>query len=208
MQTLFSKQAPELFTKPNDTPPMTSMTPFTAFAVNPKGLRFETQEKDETVILFLRQHIITLAPWILLGGLLILLPSVGLPIFLKLFHASIHIPVGYIIVGTIFWYIASAGFIFSKFLYWFFNIFIVTDQRIVDIDFYNLLYKDVAEAKITRIQDMSYQARGIFAALFNYGDVTIETAGEQPNFSFESVPKPSEIVDIISDLTKKKVQPV
>lgn len=204
MQTLFSKQAPTLFDDSTDTPIMTSMTPFTAFATYPKGLRFETQEKDETVVLFLRQHIIMLVPWILLGGILILIPSVGLPVILRFFHASIHIPVGYIIVGTIFWYIASCGFIFSKFLYWFFNIFIVTDERIIDIDFINLLSKDVAEAKIFRIQDMSYQARGILATMFNYGDVTIETAGEQPNFSFESVPKPSEVVDIIGDLTKKK----
>jgi uncharacterized membrane protein YdbT with pleckstrin-like domain len=177
---------------------------FTAFAEWPPNLRFENQEKDETVILFLRQHLITLVPWIVIGALLLIAPTILFPLLIKLISSAIQIPVGYVIVGTIFWYIGSFGLIFSRFLYWFFNIFIVTNERIVDIDFVNLLYKDVSETQVSRIQDISYNAKGIFAAMFNYGNVMIQTAGEVPNFSFELVPKPSAVVEIISDVTKSK----
>lgn len=177
---------------------------FTAFATNPKNLHFEHQGKDETVILFLRQHIITLVPTTALAVFMILVPTIFLPLMFRLFGASIHIPVGYIIIGTLFWYIATFGIFFARLLYWFFNIFIVTNERIIDIDFINLLYKDVSETQIARVQDISYNSKGIFAAIFNYGDVMIQTAGELPNFSFELVPKPSEVVKIISDVAKTK----
>jgi len=180
------------------------MNIFTAFAKHPKALRFETQEKEEVVILFLRQHLITLIPWLLLGAGMVFVPTVAFPLIIKLFSTISVIPVGYVIVGTVFWYVITFGFILSKFLFWFFNIFIVTNERIVDIDFINLLYKDIAETQLERVQDISYQTRGILATMFNFGDVTIQTAGEVPNFAFECVPKPSEVVDIISDTAKLK----
>lgn len=177
---------------------------FTSFATWPPNLRFEHQEKNETVILLLRQHLITLVPMIILGMLFILAPMILFPIFLKMLSTTMNIPVGYVVVGTIFWYIAVFGMLLTKFLYWFFNIFIVTNERIIDIDFINLLYKDVAEAQLSRVQDISYNQKGIFGTMFNYGNVVIQTAGELPNFSFEIVPKPSEVVDIISDAAKLK----
>jgi uncharacterized membrane protein YdbT with pleckstrin-like domain len=175
---------------------------FTAFATNPKNLHFEHQGKNETVILFLRQHLITLVPTTALAVIMALAPTILFPLIFKLFSASIHIPVGYIIVGILFWYLATFGIFFSRLLYWFFNIFIVTNERIIDIDFINLLYKDVSETQISRVQDISYNSKGIFAALFNYGDVMIQTAGELPNFAFELVPKPSDVVEIISNVAK------
>lgn len=184
----------------------TKMHVYTAFATHPSHLRFENQEKNETVILFLRQHLITLVPWACIGALLLIVPTFIFPLVIKLISTSIHIPVGYVIIGTIFWYIASFGLVFSKFVYWFFNIFIVTNERIIDIDFVNLLYKDVSETQLSRVQDISYQTRGIFATMFDYGDVTIQTAGEVPNFAFEIVPKPSQVVDIISDNAKVKLK--
>lgn len=180
------------------------MNLLTAFAKTPKNLRFETQEKQEVIILFLRQHIIVLIPWLVIGAVMLLAPTVVFPIVFRFILKSWNIPVGYMIVGTIFWYVATFGFILTKFIFWFFNIFIVTNERIVDIDFVNLLHKDIAETQLERVQDISYKTSGILATMFNLGDVAIQTAGEMPNFVFERVPKPSEVVDIISDTAKVK----
>jgi len=182
------------------------MNLFTAFAKTPKQLRFETQEKQEVIILFLRQHLIVLIPWLVVGVVLFLAPTILFPIIHSFVSKTWTIPVGYVIVGTVFWYVLSFGFILSKFLFWFFNIFIVTNERIVDIDFVNLLHKDISETQLERVQDISYKTSGILATMFNFGDVTIQTAGEMPNFMFERVPRPSEVVDIISDEAKVKTK--
>ncbi len=180
------------------------MGPLTAFALNPERVRFETQEAKETVILFLRQHFIVNVPWILFTVFLLISPTVIFPAVLSALRVSFTVPTGYIVVGTLFWYLATFGFALASFIGWFFNIYIVTDDRIVDIDFFYLLYKQFSEADLTKIQDISYTSGGIFATIFNYGNVTVETAGEAPNLEFTSVPSPEKVVSTIRSLTEKK----
>jgi hypothetical protein len=184
------------------------MGPFTSYAVHPDGVRFETQEEKEIVVLFLRQHIIVNVPWIILAALMLLAPTIIFPFVFNVIHMPVTIPIGYIIVGTIWWYVATAGYILAKFLGWIINIYIVTNERIVDIDFYYLLYKHFSEAEINKIQDISYTSKGIFAAVFNYGDVIIETAGEAPNLVFESVPHPDTVVETIRNILEGHEVPV
>jgi hypothetical protein len=181
-------------------PHVSRTSAFTSYALRPKDIRFETQEETEEVILFLRQHIILLLPWFFVGGLMALAPTVVFPFALRFLKLPIAIPFGYIVVGTVFWYLLTFGFVLMKFIHWFFNIFIVTNERIIDIDFINLLYKEFSEARLERVQDISYRTTGVLATMVNYGNVMIQTAGEQPNFVFESVPHPDAVVEVISDL--------
>ncbi|MBI4066580.1 PH domain-containing protein [Candidatus Gottesmanbacteria bacterium] len=179
------------------------MSPLTCFAVNPSGVRFETQQDDEEVILFLRQHIIVNVPWLILAALLLVAPTVLFPLIFGNLKLPFVIPVSYIIVGMLFWYLATAGFTLMSFLRWFFNIYIVTNERVVDIDFIHLLYKEFSEARLEKVQDLSYKTGGIFAAFFNFGDVAIQTAGELPNFEFDAVPRPERVIATISELVEK-----
>lgn len=180
------------------------MGPLTSFALNPDNVRFETQEAQETVILFLRQHIVVNVPWVLLAILMLIAPTIIFPLVFRVMRLTVTVPVGYIIVATIWWYVATFGFIVAKSLGWFINIYIVTNERIVDIDFYYLLYKHFAEAELGKVQDISYTSQGIFAAIFNYGDVTIETAGEAPHLVFETVPHPEHVVETIRSLMEQQ----
>jgi len=199
------KKPPKKSKSPGKTiPPKMNTTPLTAYIANPKDIHFETQDKDEEVILFLRQHIIVLIPKIILGFFLLFVPTVLFPILSVSFQDIIEIPTGYMIIGVLFWYLATVGYLLTVFIHWYFNIFIVTNERIIDIDFLYLLYKKFAETRIEKVQDISLRTGGIMATMFNYGDVLIQTASELPNFVFEKVPKPSEVVDVISDLTERK----
>ena len=207
MPTIF--EAPAKSNKTVNTPvapssmPRSKMRPFTAFAVNPDGVRFETQEASEDVILFLRQHIIVNVPWIIVTLILISAPTIIFPILFQLVHLPFAIPAGYLIVGVLFWYVATFGYALANFIAWFFNIYIVTNERVVDINFIYLLYKQFSQAELSKIQDISYATGGIFATVFDYGNVTIETAGEVPNLTFEKVPHPEKVVETIRSLTEK-----
>lgn len=175
----------------------TSMKALACFAVNPDGVRFETQEEKEDVVLFLRQHPIVNVPWIIGAIVMLIAPTVLFPFIFSFLPIAGALPVGYMIVGTVFWYVATFGFILGNFLYWFFNIYIVTNERVVDIDFLYLLYKRFSQAELTKIQDLSYASGGILATVFDYGNVIIETAGEAPNLEFEKVPHPEKVVETI-----------
>ena len=194
------------FKKPFSTngQPPTHMGPLTAFAVNPSGLRFETQEEEEKVILFLRQHIIVNIPWIIATIVLLIAPTIIFPRLFEAISLNVPLPPAFFLIGTIFWYLATFGFALSSFIGWFFNIYIVTNERIVDIDFYYLLYKKFSVAELSKIQDLSYTSGGILATLFNYGHVNIQTAGESPNLEFEAVPYPEKVVQTIRELTENE----
>lgn len=174
--------------------------PFSSYCYYPERVNFETREDEEKVVLLLRQHPIVNLKWILASVVLILIPS----FFLGL-RVSI-LPGNFLFVAILVWYLVTAGYILQNFLYWFFNVYIVTDERVVDVDFDNLIYKEVSDANIDKIQDVTYKMGGVARTFFNYGDVTIQTASEVPNFDFLAVPNPDKVVKILQELRMEEEQ--
>lgn len=169
--------------------------PLASFATFPDGVKFETQEKDEPIILLLRPHWIMNVPWILAAVLLILGPAI-----LPLTPLMDLLPLRFKIVLIVLWYLLVLSYLFERFISWFFNIFLVTDKRVVDVDFYSFTYKQVSEAALDKIVDISYKTGGLTGSVFNLGDVFIQTAGEKPNIEFEKVPHPDKVVKVIRGL--------
>lgn len=198
MPTLYQAPVTKQAKKPVKAHSHTRMTPLTAFAVNPDGVRFETQEEEEQVVLFLRQHLVVNVPWIVITIILVFAPSFLFPLILTSLPAPL--PFGYMIIGMLAWYLVAVGFVLFNFLHWFFNIYIVTNERIIDIDFQHLLFKRFSQAELERVQDISYTTGGIFATVFHYGNVYIQTAGELPNLEFLAVPRPDKVVEKIRRL--------
>lgn len=174
-----------------------------AFIAYPESIRFDTQEEREQIVLFLRKHWITNIPWLLVTFFLVLVPSLFFPIVIVRGFLSL-VPANFMLVFSFFWYLAAFGFALVNFITWYFNVYIVTNERIIDVDFYQLLYKEMSAARIARVQDLTYKLGGVIRALFDYGDVFIQTAGTELNFDFEAVPHPEQVVRIISELTEKK----
>lgn len=175
--------------------------PLASYCFNPGGVKFETQESEERVVLLLRKHPITNAGWIAVSILMLFAPAV-----LFFFPLLEFLPANFKFVAILGWYLITIAFALQGFLTWFFNVYIVTDERVVDIDFYNLIYKEVSDANIDKIQDVTYKMGGAVRTMFNYGDVVIQTAGETPNFNFEAVPTPDKVASVLQDLRIEEEQ--
>lgn len=172
-----------------------SDNPFRAFLPKPEKIFFASQHFEEKVLLLLRQHVVTQLGWILIVTVLSLMPilffSIGLLDFL---------PPNYQFATTVGWYLLLIGYALESFLSWFYNVYIITDERIVDVDFYNLLYKNISSAKIDRIEDVTTEAGGILSSVFNYGTVKIQTSGTQTEFEFDHVPQPAKVAAFINEM--------
>ena len=116
------------------------------------------------------------------------------------------LPDNYIFVLTLFWYALILTFAFERFLMWFFSVNIVTDERVMDVDFYGLLFKHVSVAQLDRIEDVNYFQKGVLGAFFNFGDVLIQTAAEITGFVFNKVPNPERVVKVLSELIAQEKQ--
>ncbi|HEY5601269.1 MAG TPA: PH domain-containing protein [Patescibacteria group bacterium] len=170
-----------------------------AFLDRPEKVRFETQEKGEEIILLLRAHVITLIPWILFFAFLLVLPIIAkaMPGNLFGFLGEKGGSVGG--AAILFWYLATLGFALWKFSLWYFNIYLVTNERVVDFDFIGLTYKSVSDAQLSKIQDVTSRMVGVFHVFFNYGHVFVQTAAAMREFEFHDVPKPDIVARTISE---------
>ncbi len=166
---------------------------FTSFIARPKKrFAFESQFKDEEVLVVLRRHWITNLPWAFVTFLMFLAPS-----FIKTLPFIDLCPWRFQFIALISWYLLVFAFVLENFLSWYFNVSIITDERIVDIDFYSLMYKEISDAELEAIQDVTVKQGGLLHSLFNYGDVYIQTAAEVPEFEFLSVPNPTKVQKIL-----------
>jgi membrane protein YdbS with pleckstrin-like domain len=175
--------------------------PLAAFVARPVRLKFETQERKEKIILLLRRHWVTNLTWIFQVIFLIfvsfLIPFLPFVSFL---------PGAYLLILQLVWYLFTFAYGFEKFLGWFFAVNIITDERIIDIDFHNILYKDISETKIDQIQDISVKVGGFARSLFDFGNVSIQTAGAKPEIFFEAVPNPEQVSRVLNELKLEEEQ--
>lgn len=193
---------------PKPVKPVTVKTPdpkhknhfLSAFMVKPDGVRFETQDTSEQVLLLMRRHPITNLGWLLSVGLLFLTPMFIAPLVIQFGLNFMRLPAGYYLILPLIWYLGTFGYALTSFLNWYFNVYIVTNERVVDIDWYGLLYKQLSSTQLTKIQDVTYKQGGILDTFFNFGTVYIQTAGTEPNFEFTAVPKPHQVVEQINQI--------
>jgi uncharacterized membrane protein YdbT with pleckstrin-like domain len=169
--------------------------PLAAFSYFPSKINFIAADPDEKVILLLRKHPITNVPWIITAVLLLIAPLLldTLPIFDT-------IPLNLRLISTLFWYLVTAAFVLEEFLNWFFNVYVVTDERVFDVDFINLIYREITDANIDQIQDVTTTIGGVIPTLFNYGDVRIQTSAEIPQIEFLAVPRPDTVAQVLREL--------
>lgn len=168
-----------------------------SFCIRPK-VRFETQRGDEELILLLRAHPITQIPWIL-GAVVVFL----VPLFLSVIIGHLFTP-KQLIFANFFWYSFLVSYIFINILHYIFNVGIVTNFRVIDVDFHNVLYKEVNQTVLPKIEDITAKTGGFIKMLFHYGDVFVQTAGAEANIEFHGVPEPTEVASIINELMKQR----
>lgn len=173
--------------------------PFASLLVNPQVFNFEERAEGEKIIIVARPHWFTNLSWIISAIVLFLVPSLlkFLPP-IEAFSGKIQF------ISLVAWYLVSFSFAFEKFLSWYFDVFIITDERVIDIDFNNLLDKKYSEAKISMIQDVTSRVSGVSQTLFNYGTVFIQTAAEVPEIAFEKVANPEKIVKALQILREEE----
>lgn len=172
-----------------------STNPLNAFAAKPIRTHFATQEEGEQLILLLRRHPVTQVSWMIIA-----LVAAFIPVFFNPGEFFSFLPAGYGFAINFIWYAAILVFIFQSFLSWYYNVFIVTDERVVDVDFISMLYRNISSAKLNSIEDVTATSSGALHTIFDYGTVTIQTAGAKPEIEFEDVPHPNTIVELFNEL--------
>ncbi|MCD6521023.1 MAG: cyclic nucleotide-binding domain-containing protein [Anaerolineae bacterium] len=94
---------------------------------------------------------------------------------------------------ALFFTVLSIGWLWWQFNDWGNDLYIVTNERIIDVEKRPLFFSEQRrEASLGMIQNISLEVPDILASLFNYGNVVVQTAGAG-EFTFDGVPNPHEV---------------
>jgi hypothetical protein len=177
---------------------------FSSFIADPAKTSYDGADQDENVKYVLRRSNLTNISWLLTTVIMAMAPTVLIPYIgtIKIDNEAVF-KGNSLVIATLFWYLITFGFFFQKLLSWFFNVLVVTNKKIVDMDFIGLAYKNVSETMLYNIEDITSNITGIVGTIFNIGDVFIQTAAEKREFEFIGADDPSKVRDLIIDLVEK-----
>ena len=74
---------------------------------------------------------------------------------------------------------------------------LVTDRSLVQVMQKTLFIRKVSRLSMSNVEDASEEQRGIISNIFNYGTLTVQTAGTMDNFIFTLCPNPTVLADKI-----------
>jgi uncharacterized membrane protein YdbT with pleckstrin-like domain len=171
-----------------------------------RGKLFPSQGAEEKVFLVLRRH------WFTYLAFLIIAFIMAIPLFIALSYMLTTPDVfsgafgnAVILIGGAY-SLFIAGLMLYGFVDYYLDVYIVTDERIVDITQSGFFKRSISELHLHQVQDVSARVEGFFATMMHYGQIEIQTAGERPNFIFKAAPNPYRISKIILDLHEAQIE--
>jgi len=164
---------------------------------------------NEKIIKIVRRDLIILLGRLLYGAVLIVLPLVLLALGLFYNPAWLSSPLIYpvLVLSASVYFLFIWLFIFFQFIDYYLDLWIITSERIIDIQQYGFFSRVIAEQRLYRIQDVASETHGFWATIFRYGEVYVQTAGEKQRFTFYQIPNPDDIRNTIiqlAEISKKK----
>ena len=160
------------------------------------------QREHERIVLFLRRQWFTLLRIVVAFLVLTIIPIALGIYFWDILSAWLEGPfLGPVIVvsGSLF-FLCTWLFAFVEFTDYYLDTWIITTERIVNIEQKGLFERTAAELDLVSVQDATAEVRGFLETIFEYGDVLIQTAGEQERFHFINVNHPEQIKETIMKL--------
>ncbi|MFH0956113.1 MAG: PH domain-containing protein [Candidatus Falkowbacteria bacterium] len=148
--------------------------------------------------------------FVLLGKFILVVVLTGLPalvgfMMLKLFPNLLEGEISYplIVLATSGYILFIWLFLFFSFIDYYLDVWLITNERIIDIRQEGFFSRTIAELKLFQIQDVTSELKGFSKFVFRYGDIYVQTAGEVQRFVFKQIPHPEEVRDIIIKLVEE-----
>ena len=169
------------------------------------NLKIPNGQKGEKIILLLRRHpfiiLVKIVTWSVIAILPLIFYFILGDVVASFFPIELFQPI--LILFTSVYYLYIWLFAFSSFVDYYLDTWIITNERIINIEQKGLFNRVVSEQQLYRIQDVTSELKGFFPTFLNFGNIYVQTAGEEKRFAFKQVPRPYEVVKKITLLVEK-----
>jgi len=160
-------------------------------------------DANEQVLLVIHRHWFSLAKDIaailgfLVCGFFIFLLRVFLTPYIG---EDIVIPLGRLLFTL--YVLFTVAFLFTSWINYYLDVWVITDKRIIDLEQRGLFSRETSEFLIERVQDVTVETPGFIPTMFDFGNMTIQTAGEK-SFVVHEIPHLHEAKDLILKYSRK-----
>ena len=127
---------------------------------------FEDQLDNEEVLLVFRKHPVVMRRGLIISMLCLLvgvLPSLIKPV------------ISYFFIGLGIGFIVGILVMMPYWIAWFYSVYIVTNQRLIQITQKGLFHKSVVDIGLNQIHMVNYEINGLQETLLGFGTIIIQT---------------------------------
>jgi len=164
---------------------------------DPKDMSFDIQQKDEEILLIIREHPIFHLGWI----------------FYSIIYAIALIFIDYLVYSyfsesnaiflLLFGMCTIISYIWSNITHWYFLSGIITNKRIIDLDYNNTLSREINVVNLSGVEEVTTKSNGYIGSFFDSANIFVKSEGDILSIEFMNSPNPSFIVKFINDLIEK-----
>ena len=97
-------------------------------------------------------------------------------------------------------------FLFHFWADYYLDMWIITNERIIDIEQNGLFSREISEIPLRHVQDITLEIHGVIETLLKFGSIKIQTAGER-EFAIKNVPRLYEAKDLILKYSREQTKP-
>ena len=157
-------------------------------------------EHDERKILEVRKHWYTIFNQLVVVLFFLFLPVIAVTV-LSVTPINLIVP-GSEMILLIFLYIAWMFVCWTVFFFlwteYFLDVWVITDQKMVDVDQVAMFSREISTLQLDKIQDVTVEVHGLMPTLLHFGNLHVQTAGDQREFVIKNIAQPQKVKDVIS----------
>ncbi len=162
-------------------------------------------EPGEHVVKQVRKHWFLFAAELLPYAILAVMPF-ALPKFLVFapplvpyatwfdYHSSTDV-LTHALLGV--WLLLMWTVAWGAFTRYFLNAWVLTNKRITTIKQRRFFSREVSSLLLPRVQDVTTNVTGVLSSLLGIGDIKVQSAGAEIEFTMRGIPRPEQMRDII-----------
>ena len=169
--------------------------------------QFEGQGPDEEVLHMFRKHPVVMRKGLVISsvGLLVgpLLTTVLASDFgMRLFKMETPPTMGFFFGSLLLSFVLGALLFFPSWMGWYFSIYLVTNQRFIQVYQKGFFHKSVADTPLSQIQSVNYEVSGIQETLLGFGTIVVQTY--LGDIVMHEMHKPAETSRLITDVLRQQ----
>lgn len=169
-------------------------------------------EEGEVILKTVRKHWFVITTQLLSVAILFIVPllALGVLAFLpkewNLFaHHDAYRPL--LAYGTSYWMLGVILFGFNTWTYYFLDLWLITDRRIIVIEQGSFFNRKVSSFRLERLQDIDAEIVGVIPTFLDFGTIRAQTASASENeFVSSGLPRPRDLQALIQAATDKRIE--